>query len=131
MSTLRDVPESVKMAIDCAIGCRVGSSEMPALIIAIHKTIVDLVEGNDDSGADDAKREPAVPIKKSIFPDYLVCLDDGRKLKSLKRHLAVLGMTPEQYRTKWGLPGDYPMVASAYAALRSELAKSMGLGKKG
>ena len=74
---------------------------------------------------------PAVSIRKSITPEYLVCLDDGRKLKTLKRHLAHLGMTPDQYRMKWALPVAYPMVAPAYAAKRSELAKTMGLGQLG
>ena len=71
---------------------------------------------------------PAVPIKKSITPDYIVCLDDGKKVKVLKRHLAKLGMTPDQYRQRWDLPADYPMVAPGYAKQRSELAKSFGLG---
>lgn len=75
-------------------------------------------------------QQPAVPIKKSITPDYLICLDDGLKFKSLKRHLSLLGMTPETYRAKWKLPADYPMVAPAYSAQRSEMAKSFGLGKK-
>ena len=71
-------------------------------------------------------------IKKSIFPDYLVCLEDGKRFKSLKRHLRVkYSLTPEQYRAKWGLPADYPMVAPRYAETRSKLAKSMGLGRKG
>jgi predicted transcriptional regulator len=74
---------------------------------------------------------PAVPIRKSITPDYIVSLEDGRKFKSLKRHLAgTYGMTPDEYRAKWGLPRDYPMVAPNYAKARSELAKSMGLGRK-
>ncbi|RUU82828.1 MULTISPECIES: MucR family transcriptional regulator [unclassified Mesorhizobium] len=73
---------------------------------------------------------PAVNPKKSIFPDYIISLEDGRKFKSMKRHLGLLGMTPEQYRTKWGLPRDYPMVAPSYAAQRSKLAKSIGLGLK-
>ena len=74
---------------------------------------------------------PAVSIRKSITPEYLVCLDDGRKLKTLKRHLAHLGMTPDQYRMKWGLPASYPMVSPVYAAKRSELAKAIGLGQLG
>ena len=72
---------------------------------------------------------PAVPIRKSITPGFLICLDDGRKFKSLKRHLASLGMTPGQYREKWGLPKDYPMVAAEYTATRSALAKKIGLGR--
>ncbi len=73
---------------------------------------------------------PAVPIKKSVTADYLISLEDGKKYQTLKRHLGRLGLTPEQYRAKWGLPVDYPMTASAYSARRSDLAKSMGLGRK-
>ena len=75
------------------------------------------------------KKEPAVSIRKSITPDFLVCLDDGKKFKSLRRHLSTLGMTPDQYRAKWSLPADYPMVAANYAAVRSEMAKRIGLGQ--
>ena len=76
-------------------------------------------------------QDPAVSPKRSVFPDYIVCLEDGKKFKSLKRHLAVdYGLTPEQYREKWGLARDYPMVAPNYAAQRSALAKSSGLGRK-
>lgn len=77
-----------------------------------------------------AAGEPAVPVKKSVYPDYLVCLDDGKQFRSLKRHLATLGMTPAEYRAKWGLPADYPMVAPSYSAQRSKMAKSFGLGRK-
>jgi predicted transcriptional regulator len=73
---------------------------------------------------------PAISIKKSVTPDYIICLEDGKRFKALKGHLTQLGMTPDQYRRKWGLPKDYPMVAAAYAAKRSELARSMGLGRK-
>jgi predicted transcriptional regulator len=74
---------------------------------------------------------PAVPVRRSVTPDYIVCLEDGRKLKSLKRHLRTsYGMSPEEYRAKWGLPSDYPMVAPNYAATRRELAKKIGLGRK-
>jgi predicted transcriptional regulator len=77
------------------------------------------------------KPQPAVPIRKSVFPDHIVCLEDGKKLKMLKRHLkTAYQMTPEQYRQKWGLPSDYPMIAPSYAARRSTLAKSIGLGRK-
>jgi predicted transcriptional regulator len=75
------------------------------------------------------KKEPAVSIRKSITPDYLVCLDDGKKFKSLRRHLGTLGLTPDEYRAKWSLSADYPMVAPNYAAQRSELAKQIGLGQ--
>lgn len=73
---------------------------------------------------------PAVSVRKSVTPDYLICLDDGMKFKSLKRHLRKLGMTPQQYRDKWHLPADYPMVAANYSATRSGMAKSLGLGRK-
>lgn len=76
------------------------------------------------------KLEPRMPIKKTVTPDYIVSLEDGKQYKSMKRHLATKGLTPEQYRAKWGLAADYPMVAANYAAARSELAKSMGLGRK-
>lgn len=84
-------------------------------------------------GGQEPKAElvPAVPIKKSVTPQYIICLDNGRKLKTLKRHLQSLGMSPEQYRAKWGLPRDYPMVAPAYASHRSDLAKAAGLGRGG
>ena len=74
-------------------------------------------------------KTPAVPIRKSITPDFLICLDDGKRFKSLRRHLAGLGLTPAQYREKWNLPSDYPMVAPNYAAQRSALAKQIGLGQ--
>jgi predicted transcriptional regulator len=76
-------------------------------------------------------QKPAVPIKKSVTPDYILSLEDGRKFKSLKRHLSAhYGMTPEEYRTKWNLPNDYPMIAPNYAAARSKIAKAIGLGRK-
>ena len=74
--------------------------------------------------------KPAVPVKRSIASDYIVCLEDGKKFKSLRRHLRTLNMTPQQYREKWGLPPDYPMVAPNYAVARSQLAKKMGLGQQ-
>ena len=76
------------------------------------------------------KTSPRMSIKKTITPDYLISLEDGRRYKSLRRHLAARGLTPEQYREKWGLPHDYPMVAPSYSARRSELARSLGLGQK-
>lgn len=78
----------------------------------------------------EALPSPAVPIAKSVAPNYIVCLDDGKKFKSLKRHIALLGMTPQQYRAKWGLPVDYPMVAPGYAAVRSSIAVSSRLGHR-
>jgi predicted transcriptional regulator len=107
---------------------RIESSGLVSLIQQVHKTLSE-VGGTAEVVAD--KLVPAVPIKKSVFPSYLICLEDGKKLKMLKRHLATsYDMTPEQYRERWGLAHDYPMVAPEYASRRSELAKSIGLGRK-
>lgn len=76
------------------------------------------------------KQEPAVPVKKSVTDDYIICLEDGKKFKSMKRHITKLGMTPDEYRAKWGLPSDYPMVCKSYSDRRSQLAKDSGLGRK-
>ncbi len=103
-------------------------SELPAMIRSVHATL----GGLSGTLAIDAvtSQKPAVTIKKSITPEYLICLEDGKKLKMLKRYLrSRYGLSPDQYRTKWGLPADYPMVASNYAAQRSEFAKKIGLGR--
>jgi predicted transcriptional regulator len=106
------------------------SAELPALIQAVHEGLVKLMTGASTLAAPEPEpATPAVPVRKSITPDYLICLDDGLKFKSLRRHLSALGMTPEQYRAKWKLPADYPMVAANYAAQRSALAKKIGLGQ--
>ena len=103
--------------------------DLPELIGSIHRSLTGLTAGGREAKA--GTPVPAVPIKKSVTPDYIVCLEDGKKFKSLKRHLRTqYNMTPEQYREKWGLPADYPMVAPNYAKARSELAKEMGLGRK-
>ena len=102
-------------------------AELPSLIQSVHAALSRLASGTI-APEESAAPMPIVPVRKSITPDYLICLDDGRKFKSLKRHLAGLGMTPEQYREKWKLPGDYPMVAPNYAAVRSALATKSGLG---
>ena len=108
----------------------VPRSELPALFETVHAAVKRLAEGGAVAPADIETPAPAVSIRKSVTPDYLICLDDGRKFKSMRMHLATLGMTPEQYRQKWNLPDDYPMVAPNYAAQRSALAKRMGLGQK-
>tara|TARA_R110000803_G_scaffold25951_1_gene61851 strand:+ start:704 stop:1108 length:405 start_codon:yes stop_codon:yes gene_type:complete len=106
----------------------VPAADLPDLIRTVHATIIDL---SKDDAPKAATPEPAVSIAKSITPDYLVCLEDGRKLKMLKRYLrSRYDMTPEEYRTRWNLPADYPMVAPNYAKLRSQHAKDIGLGKK-
>lgn len=105
------------------------ASEIPALIGQIHAALLRVSTGRTEPPLEPAK--PAVPVKKSMTADYLICLEDGKRFKSLKRHLRTqYGMTPEQYRDKWGLPPDYPMVAPNYAVARSQLAKKMGLGQQ-
>jgi predicted transcriptional regulator len=100
-------------------------SELPHLIQQVYSSLSHV--GRDQAPV--ARPQPAVPVKKSVTPDYIVCLEDGRKLKMLKRHLkTAYNMTPEEYRDRWGLPPDYPMVAPNYAVQRSELAKQIGLG---
>ena len=108
----------------------VSASELPSLIQSVHRALASVANGGDAVEA--APKEPAVPVKRSITPDHLVCLEDGRKFKSLKRHLRTkYNLSPEDYRAKWGLAKDYPMVAPNYAKARSELAKQMGLGQGG
>jgi predicted transcriptional regulator len=105
------------------------ASDIPALISQVHAALLRVSTGRTELPQEPAK--PAVPVKKSMTADYLVCLEDGKRFKSLKRHLRTqYGMTPEQYRDKWGLPADYPMVAPNYAVARSQLAKKMGLGQQ-
>jgi len=107
----------------------VPASELPTLLNDVHAAIVRVASGGQPAVVEAAK--PAVPPKKSITNDYIVCLEDGRKFKSLKRHLRTqYNLSPEEYREKWGLPADYPMVAPAYAKARSALAKQMGLGQQ-
>ena len=110
-------------------GNRVASGDLPSLMQSVHGALASLGQ-EVSTKAVVGTLTPAVPIKKSITDDYLISLEDGRKLKSLKRYLGKLGMTPAQYRVKWGLPADYPMVAPNYTLARSALAKSMGLGRK-
>ena len=108
----------------------VASDQLPDLIRQVHGALANVSSGAPE--APPAKLEPAVSIRKSITPDFLICLEDGRTFKSLKRHLRTkYNISPEEYRAKWGLPKDYPMVAPNYAASRSALAKSMGLGQGG
>jgi predicted transcriptional regulator len=106
---------------------RITVADLRALIAQVHATLTATAAGKSE--AEPQKLEPAVPIKNSVKAEYIVCLEDGKKFKSLKRHLRnAFNLTPEEYRKKWGLKYDYPMVAPAYAAKRSELAKGMGLG---
>lgn len=107
-----------------------SASDVPDLIAKVHVALVGL-NGATASAPAPEPLKPAVPIKKSITPDFLICLEDGKQFKSLKRHLGThFNLTPDEYRAKWGLPADYPMVAPNYSQTRSSLAKSNGLGRK-
>ncbi|MET0531892.1 MAG: MucR family transcriptional regulator [Microvirga sp.] len=103
----------------------VHRADLPNVIASVHAALRGLVAPKP---AEPEKPQPPVSIRKSVTPDFLISLEDGKKYKSLKRHLRRLGFTPDQYRAKWELPVDYPMIAPNYAAKRSELAKSIGLG---
>jgi len=108
---------------------QVAVAALPELIQSVHRSLA--TAGTAEPAPAPAPPTPAVPIRRSVFPDHIVCLEDGKKLKMLKRYLQTsYGMTPEQYRQKWGLPADYPMVAPNYASHRSSLAKQAGLGRK-
>jgi len=106
-------------------------SELPALIGDVHAAILRVSNGGQSAVISSEAQRPAVPAKRSITNEFIVCLEDGKKFKSLKRHLRTqYNMSPEEYREKWSLPADYPMVAPAYAKARSQLAKNMGLGQQ-
>jgi predicted transcriptional regulator len=107
----------------------VAAGDIPSLIAQVHSALARVSGSGSEAPSEPLK--PAVSVKKSITPEHIVCLEDGKKFKSLKRHLRTqYNMTPEQYREKWGLSADYPMVAPNYAAARSQLAKQMGLGQQ-
>ena len=104
----------------------VSAADLPAFMASVYQNLARL---NKNGSVSDARPDPAVPVRRSITPEYIVCLEDGKKLKMLKRHLkTAYNMTPDQYRERWGLPADYPMVAPNYAKQRSKLAKQIGLG---
>jgi predicted transcriptional regulator len=109
----------------------VPKGELPSPIEAVHSAVERLEKGPVTAPPQIEAKAPAVPIRKSITPDFLISLEDGKPYKLLRRHLTRLGLTPAQYREKWNLPSDYPMVAANYAARRSELAKKIGLGQLG
>src|SRR5215211_1953816 len=134
VSELQNPPNYIELAADIVSAFVSNNSvpvaELPALIGSVHDALTKVASGSTQQPAEEPKA-PAVPIKKSVQPDYIVCLDDGKRFKSLKRHLrTTYNLTPDQYRAKWGLAHDYPMVAPNYAAARSELAKQMGLGAR-
>lgn len=108
----------------------IAADQVPALIAKVHAALAQVSTGSAVAGGGEGLT-PAVPVKRSVFPDYLICLEDGKKFKSLKRHLRTqYKMSPEQYRERWSLPADYPMVAPNYAKTRSQLARKMGLGQQ-
>ena len=135
MSEQQTPPNYIELAADLVSAFvsnnSVPATELPALIGTVHEALTKVASGSAQHPAEEPKKAPAISIKKSVQPDYIVCLDDGKRFKSLKRHLrTVYNLTPDQYRAKWGLAHDYPMVAPNYAATRSELAKKLGLGAR-
>jgi predicted transcriptional regulator len=108
----------------------VPKSDLPDLILAVHSSLEKLGSEAEPALPQAEAKPPAVPTRRSVTPDYLICLEDGKRFKSLRRHLRLHGLTPNQYREKWKLPSDYPMVAPKYAAQRSALARKIGLGQK-
>ena len=129
--TNKDTPSAnfLELTADIVVAYVSNNSVQAANLSEFIASVHGAVSGLGASAVEPAQ-EPAVNPKRSVFPDYIISLEDGRKFKSMKRHLGLLGMTPDEYRTKWNLPRDYPMVAPNYAAARSELAKKIGLGRK-
>jgi predicted transcriptional regulator len=129
MDDKRDLVEMATEIVSAFVSAnQVAPHEIPGLIRTVYAALCE-VAGSPVATAEPAQ-EPAVAVKKSVTPDYIICLEDGKKFKSLKRHLRTrYGMTPDEYRSKWALPHDYPMVAPNYAKERSNLAKRMGLGQ--
>jgi predicted transcriptional regulator len=132
MSTVSSTPELLSLTTEI-VAAHVSNNtvaihDLPALIEQVYRSLSNV--GTEPVVVSE-KPQPAVPIKKSVTPEYIVCLEDGKKLKMLKRHLkTAYNMTPEEYRDRWGLPPDYPMVAPNYAKQRSRLAKQIGLGTR-
>ena len=134
-SDSRDVDrgEILRMAVEVVSSYvgrnQIAGDQIPELINTVYRSMAGLA--NSDGREDQEVSKPAVAVRRSVTPDYIICLEDGKKLKMLKRHLrTTYGMTPEEYRAKWKLPHDYPMVAPNYAKQRSEFAKNIGLGRK-
>ena len=129
-ATMDDTRRHTVQIVSAHIGHNnVAQADLPALIAQVYSALSGLGKPVEPAGP--ARPEPAVPIRKSVTPEFIICLEDGKKLKMLKRHLAsAYNMTPDQYRERWGLQADYPMVAPNYAQQRSELAKTIGLGRR-
>ena len=128
MATSDPIELAAEILTAFVVNNSVPRAALAALFEGLHSALKRLVDGGGVAPAVIETPEPALSIRKSVTPDYLICLDDGRKFRTLRRHLAGLGMTPEQYRQKWSLSADYPMVAPNYAAQRSALAKNIGFG---
>src|SRR5436190_1529850 len=131
MSEKSEIIEMTADIVSAYVGNNsVSAADLPSLIQSIHNAISGISTGQVETPV--VVQTPAVSVRKSLNPDFLICLEDGRRFKSLKRHLRTkYNMSPEDYRAKWGLPKDYPMVAANYAKARSDLAKQMGLGQGG
>ena len=131
-NTVSNLVESIAHIIAAYVANNpVAPSELPGLISSVSQSLRD-IDSDNTPEPDVMATTPAVPIKKSITPDYIICLEDGQKFKSMARHLsAAYGMTPDDYRTKWSLPSRYPMVAPNYSVQRSQLSKTIGLGRSG
>ena len=127
------IPDSVELAAEIVAAFISNNplprNELPDFIHAVCAAVQKLGQEVASAPAEVESKPPAVPIRKSITPEFLICLEDGKKFKSMRRHLGQLGLTPEEYRAKWSLPSDYPMVAPNYAAQRSAMAKKIGLGQ--
>jgi predicted transcriptional regulator len=128
------IPDSIELAAEVVAAYvsynPLPKSELPDLILAVHSSVERLGRAPEHAPTQAEAIPPAVPIRRSVTPEYLICLEDGKRFKSLRRHLRLLGLSPEQYREKWKLPTDYPMVAPNYAAQRATLARKIGLGQK-
>jgi len=129
MGTLSPIELAADLVAAFVSNNSVPTNELPTLIQAVHSAVERLAAGPESAPPQVEAKAPAVAIRKSITPDYLICLEDGKRLKVLTRHLTRLGLTPELYRKKWNLPSDYPMVAPNSAVLRSTMAKRIGLGQ--
>jgi predicted transcriptional regulator len=127
-TTRRSIELTVEVVAAYVSNNSVPVADLPNLIGNVHTAVQNA--GQPVQQQEEAKPTPAVSVRKSISPDFLISLEDGKQYKSLKRHLGKLGLTPDEYRAKWGLPNTYPMVSPSYAKVRSELAKSMGLGQQ-
>ncbi len=128
-----NLPNNIELAADIVSAYvsnnSVPAADLPHLISEVYNALLRV--GSDGAVAPAEPPKPAVSVKRSVTNDYIICLEDGKKFKSLKRHLRTqYGLSPEEYREKWGLPADYPMVAPNYAVARSQLAKKMGLGQQ-